>query len=120
MTASVLPGRSAQALEGAPSLRIERFRPRLGALVSGVDLSRPLDEATRHGLQAAFVEHGVLFFRDQTFDPGRFLEVARLFGEPYKQNEYSHGLPGYPAIRRSRCSKTARSASRRPTYGTPT
>jgi taurine dioxygenase len=44
------------------------------------------------------VDHGVLFFRDQAFDPARFLDVARIFGEPYKQNEYSHGLPGYPEI----------------------
>jgi taurine dioxygenase len=98
MTLSVLPGTPPQVRESAPALGIARFRPRLGALVSGVDLSRPLDEPTRARLRAAFLEHGVLFFRDQAFDPARFLDVARIFGEPYKQNEYSHGLPGYPEI----------------------
>lgn len=98
MTQSVLPSAPAPVAKSSSSLNIERFRPRLGAVVSGVDLSLPLEESTRRRLQAAFLEHGVLFFRDQTFDPGRFLDVARLFGEPYKQNEYSHGLPGYPEI----------------------
>jgi len=74
------------------------FRPRIGALVSGVDLSQPLDVQTRGKLAQGLLQHGVLFFRDQTFAAPRFLEVARLFGEPYKQNEYNHSHPDVPQI----------------------
>ena len=86
------------ARAAASSLTIEPYRPRIGALVSGVDLAQPVAEATRRELQQALLQHGVLFFRDQRLEPTRFLEVARLFGEPYKQNEYNHGHPDVPAI----------------------
>jgi taurine dioxygenase len=39
-----------------------------------------------------------LFFRDQAFGPQRLVDVARVFGEPYKQNRYSHELDGFPDI----------------------
>src|SRR5262245_54276884 len=79
-------------------LKLEPYRPRIGALVSGVDLADPLDDATRARLQKALLQYGVLFFRDQSFGPQRFLDVARVFGEPYKQNRYSHELDGFPDI----------------------
>jgi alpha-ketoglutarate-dependent taurine dioxygenase len=78
--------------------KFEAYRPRIGALVSGIDLGEPIDEATRLRLQKALLQYGVLFFRDQSFGPQRFLEAARVFGEPYKQNRYSHELDGYPDI----------------------
>jgi taurine dioxygenase len=82
--AAKAPARGAQALE------LKRFRPRIGALVSDVDLNAPIDDATSAELNRALVAHGVLFFRDQEFSPERFLEIASLFGRPYKQNEYNH------------------------------
>jgi alpha-ketoglutarate-dependent taurine dioxygenase len=78
--------------------KFEAYRPRIGALVSGIDLDQPLDEVTRVRLQKALLQYGVLFFRDQSFGPQRFLDVARVFGEPYKQNRYSHELEGFPDI----------------------
>lgn len=78
--------------------RFSRFRPHIGALVSEVDLSQPVDESTRQTLYRGLLDHGVLFFRDQHFGPERFLEVARLFGAPYKQNEYNHSHERVPEI----------------------
>lgn len=79
-------------------LELQPYRPRIGALVSGIDLADPIDETTRARLQKALLQYGVLFFRDQSFGPQRFLDVARVFGEPYKQNRYSHELDGFPDI----------------------
>jgi taurine dioxygenase len=79
-------------------LKLEPYRPRIGALVSGIDLAQPIDDVTRVRLQKAFLQYGVLFFRDQAFGPQRLVEVARLFGDPYKQNRYSHELDGFPDI----------------------
>jgi len=76
----------------------KRFRPRIGALVSGVDLSVPLDDTTKRSLNQGLLDHGVLFFRDQQLSPERFLEVARVWGRPYKQNEYNHGHERVPEI----------------------
>jgi len=83
---------------GASGLKFEPYRPRIGALVSGIDLAQPIDDATEAHLQRALLEYGVLFFRDQAFGPQRFLDIARIFGEPYKQNRYSHELAGFPDI----------------------
>ncbi len=41
----------------------------LGAEISGVDLSRPLDDDVFAEIQQAFYDHLVIFFRDQTIDP---------------------------------------------------
>ena len=79
-------------------LELQPYRPRIGALVSGIDLADPIDETTRARLQKALLQYGVLFFRDQSFGPQRSLDVVRVFGEPYRQNRYSHELDGYPDI----------------------
>lgn len=97
MTAAVTPT-SSVGERSAKGLRLDRFRPRIGALVSGVDLADPLDEATRLRLQKGLLEHGVLFFRDQKFGPQRLIEVAKLFGQPYRQNKYNQPLDGFEVI----------------------
>ena len=52
----------------------------LGAEVHGVDLASPPSNATVDELRRAFVEHLVLFFRDQNLTPEQHLEFSRLFG----------------------------------------
>lgn len=89
---------SDSAGNAASSLKVEKFRPLIGATVSGIDLDKPIDEANQAALRVAFSRYGVLFFRDQAFGPQRLVEVAKLFGRPYKQNEYNHGLEGFPEI----------------------
>lgn len=98
MTISHAQGSAAPAARKSNSLKLRAFRPRIGALVSGIDLAQPLDEGARAELKQALLDYGVLFFRDQHFGPERFLEIARLFGEPYKQNEYNHSHDAVPEI----------------------
>jgi len=69
----------------------------LGAEVSDVDLARPLDEATVAALRQAWLEHLVLFFRDQALSPAQFLAFARRFGEPIEY-PFVRGLDDYPEI----------------------
>ena len=45
-------------------IQVEPLTPTIGATVSGVDLSQ-LDDATFDEIHAAWMEHLVLFFRDQ-------------------------------------------------------
>ncbi len=62
------------AIEIAPSGRA------LGAEVRGVDLSKPLDGATRDALEAAWTEHLVLLFRGQSIGDADLLAMAEAFG----------------------------------------
>lgn len=69
----------------------------LGAELSGVDLSRPLDKAAAAEIRRLFLEHQVIFFRDQPLAPAQYMAFAQAFGEPV---EYPlvKGLEGFPKI----------------------
>lgn len=69
----------------------------LGAEISGVDLSRPLDKAAAAEIRRLFLEHQVIFFRDQPLPPAQYMAFAQAFGEPV---EYPlvKGLEGFPKI----------------------
>jgi alpha-ketoglutarate-dependent taurine dioxygenase len=79
------------------SLRVEPISGALGAEISGVDLSKPLDDATVAALRRAWLEHLVVFFRDQPLTPAQFLAFARRFGEPIEY-PFVKGLAEHPEI----------------------
>ena len=61
-------------------MEVTRIGGALGAEVSGVDLSRPLDAATRDGIRAALLEHLVLYFRDQPLTHEQHTALGTAFG----------------------------------------
>ena len=69
----------------------------LGAEISGLDLSRPLSEATLGALRRAWLEHLVIFFRDQDLSPSAFLAFGRRFGD-VTEYPFVKGLADYPEI----------------------
>ena len=64
----------------APQLR--PLGETLGAEAVGVDLSKPLDEATSAWVLRAFAENPVLVFRDQDLGAGELAAFGRRFGTP--------------------------------------
>jgi alpha-ketoglutarate-dependent taurine dioxygenase len=46
--------------------RLTPLHPSLGAEVAGVDLGKPIDEATRQALSRALADHLALVFHDQS------------------------------------------------------
>lgn len=54
----------------------------LGTEALGIDLSRPLDDATFDWVARAFAEHPVLVFRDQDLGAAPLAEFGRRFGTP--------------------------------------
>jgi taurine dioxygenase len=79
------------------SLAVHPVAGALGAEVSGVDLSKDLSGETVAALRRAWLEHLVLFFRDQPLPPARFLAFARCFGEPIEY-PFVKGLPDFAEI----------------------
>ncbi len=77
--------------------KIERCAGAIGAEIWGVDLSRPLDAAERAALRALWLEHGVLFFRDQPLSSAQFLAFAQSWGTPVEY-PFVKGLADYPVI----------------------
>jgi taurine dioxygenase len=54
----------------------------VGAEMRGVDLSQPVPAELAAALREAWLRHIVLLFRDQYLDARRYLDAARIFGEP--------------------------------------
>ncbi len=69
----------------------------IGAEISGVDLSRPIDPATMAALRAAWLEHLVLVFVDQAIDSNAYMAFARQWGEPIEY-PFVKGIEGHPKI----------------------
>jgi taurine dioxygenase len=69
----------------------------LGAEVSGVDLRATLDDSVYADIRRAWLEHLVIFFRDQDLSPAQFLAFARRFGEPIEY-PFVKGLDEHPEI----------------------
>ena len=81
-----------------PQITVSPLHPSLGAEVSGVDLSLPIDAATRDALSRALAEHLALVFHDQSLTPDQYLAAASAFGPPMRQHYSQHHMPGYPDI----------------------
>src|SRR5262244_3395918 len=79
-------------------LQITPLHPTLGAEVAGIDLSRPLHEATRREIDRALAEHLALVFRDQSLTPAQYLAAASVFGPPMEQHYSQHHMPEAPMI----------------------
>jgi taurine dioxygenase len=65
---------------GYQRIAVERIAGALGAEISGIDLSRDLDDAAIGEIRRALVENQVIFFRDQHLTPERHLAFGRRFG----------------------------------------
>jgi Probable taurine catabolism dioxygenase len=63
------------------TLNIEPISPALGAIVSGVRLADPLDDAAQRQIEQALLDHHVLFFRDQPLTPTLQANFAARFGD---------------------------------------
>jgi taurine dioxygenase len=68
----------------------------IGAEILGVDLAR-LNDADLARIRAAFADHGVVFFRDQTINEDQHIAFARAFGR-ININRFFAAHPRYPEI----------------------
>jgi len=79
------------------TLDIRPLSGALGAEILGIDLAQDLGDDTVAAIRAAWLEHLVVFFRDQALPPAEFLKFARRFGEPIEY-PFVKGLDGFPQI----------------------
>jgi taurine dioxygenase len=79
------------------ALDIRPLSGALGAEILGIDLTHDLGDETVAAIRAAWLEHLVIFFRDQTLSPAQFLQLASRFGAPVEY-PFVKGLEGFPQI----------------------
>ncbi len=79
------------------SLNIQRIAGAIGAEISDIDLREPIDDALMARIRAVWLEHLVIFFRDQTLSSAEFLAFARRLGEVIEY-PFVKGLPDFPEV----------------------
>ena len=83
------------------SFAVAPLTPVIGAEVTGLDLSKPLSDGAFDELYQTFLEHQVLFFRDQALTMGEHKALGQRFGELHVHpaaRDYREGLEDHPEI----------------------
>src|SRR5262245_2676806 len=71
--------------ERPAAVSVIKLHPVIGAEIRGVDLSKPLDDATAQAIRNAWYDHTVLVFRDQKISEDDQRRFASLFGPVAKR-----------------------------------
>ncbi|MFJ5711760.1 TauD/TfdA dioxygenase family protein [Streptomyces sp. NPDC093105] len=77
---------------------LRRIGGRIGAEVTGVDLSTELSDAVFRQIHDAFLEHKVLFFRDQDITDAHQLAFAARFGPLTATHPMMRTIDGTPQV----------------------
>jgi taurine dioxygenase len=77
-------------------LKVKRIGGALGAEIGGVNLRELRDEELRE-IRATWLEHLVVFFRDQPLTPAQYMAFAQRIGRPIEY-PFVKGIPGFPEI----------------------
>ena len=78
-------------------IEVQPLAGALGAEIVGVDMARELDEEVVGEVRQAFLDHLVIFLRDQKVTPQQQVAFAKRFGEPMEYPQL-RGLPEAPLI----------------------
>ncbi|GAA0678730.1 TauD/TfdA family dioxygenase [Kitasatospora atroaurantiaca] len=81
-----------------PSIEIHKIGGRIGAEITGVDTSQPLDADTVGRLNEALLAHKALVFRDQNLDDEGQLRFAAHFGTLTTAHPTVPSLEGRPNV----------------------
>ena len=79
-------------------MQIDKIKDHIGAAVTGIDLSRPVDSETVTALDDALVDHVALVIRDQDFDAVAFARAVGLFGELMPDQNRMYLADGVPMV----------------------
>ena len=79
-------------------IHVTPLNPVIGAEIHGVDLSKPLGEATFKEIEAALLQHLVIFFRDQDLSPDAHMAFASQFGELEPPHPFFPKIDSHPQV----------------------
>ncbi len=79
------------------NVQVRQLAGALGAEISGVDLAKPLENDVWQAVHAAFLEYGVLFFRDQELSHEAQIAFASRFGK-LDVHPIANGMDEHPQL----------------------
>ena len=79
-------------------LSVRKMDAVLGAEIQGVDLSKPVDDATATEIDRLWLEHDVIFFRSQHLTPEDHIRVSEQLGPVEVHVRTDCCRPGYPKV----------------------
>jgi taurine dioxygenase len=80
-------------------LKLRRLSNALGAEVCAVDLGQPMSESTFGAIHDAFLQYGVLLFRNQDITREQHIDFSRRFGELDRHDALPRDRhPDYPEL----------------------
>jgi taurine dioxygenase len=79
-------------------MKVQPSGETLGATVTGIDLSQPLEPAARNGIISLLGQYGVLRFADQRMDAASLRGFSAGFGSLQSTPTGQHIEPGYPEV----------------------
>ncbi len=83
----------------AQTMQITKVKEHIGAIVTGIDLAKPIDAATQKRLYEAVVENVVLVIRGQAhLTPAQVQGAGELFGELMEDQNRRYLVDGHPLI----------------------
>jgi alpha-ketoglutarate-dependent taurine dioxygenase len=85
-------------LQQDPPFQIRRLTDTMAAEVTGLDLSRPLGEATRDAVYQAFLDHQILVFCDQDLSKEEQVAFTRQFGTLERHTLTNRGSSDSPFV----------------------
>lgn len=78
-------------------LEVRPLSRAVGAEILGINLLEPVSEAQIAEIRKIWLQHSVVFFREQPLEPGAFQAFAQRFGEIIEY-PFVKGLPDFPLI----------------------
>lgn len=85
--------------DNVEAMKITKVKEHIGAIVTGIDLAKPLDDATQRKLNDAVVENVVLVIRGQAhLTPAQLQDAAARFGELMEDQNRRYLVDGFPLI----------------------
>ena len=74
------------------TIEVKTLSGSMGAEIIGIDWSKPLSNQQRADVHKAFLDHLMIFFRNQTITPQQQVAVARQPGSDLATDVLDHGV----------------------------
>ncbi|MDF1720565.1 MAG: TauD/TfdA family dioxygenase [Minwuia sp.] len=85
---------------GPPNLAVQPLDGPLGCAITGLDLSRVVDDAAAARVRDAFIEHKLIVFPRQSLGEADLVRVSHLFGDPVVHHVGEYLDQDFPQIMR--------------------